>query len=122
MNRKILFIDDDEDCRTMVAETLRPQGHEVLTAADASEAMRLMERAKLGLIILDLNLAGESGPMLMKFLKKNYPDVPVLIYTGLVHNQREIERLLMEGATQYLHKGPIEELLNAVKRSFRQHS
>ena len=72
VRKKILFVDDEEDWRTVVAAALSGIGHEVLTAADASEAMHLTEGSSLGLIILDLDLAGESGLDLMKYLHHNH--------------------------------------------------
>lgn len=117
--KKILFVDDEEEWRTVVAAALSEIGHEILTAADASEAMRLMEGVSLGLIILDLNLAGESGLTLMKYLRHNQPGVPVLLYTGLEHDEGTVEAMRQAGADQYLRKGPMEDLVGAVRRSFR---
>lgn len=77
------------------------------------------EGVELGLIILDLNLAGESGMMLMRFLKRNNPEVPVLLYTGLEHDDTTITEMLREGADRYLKKGSPEELLKTVQISFK---
>ena len=119
MGKKILFIDDEADWREIVAATLKGVGHDVMTAKDASEAMQLGEGVKLGLIILDLNLAGESGMMLMRFLRRNHPDVPILLYTGMEHNEEAVKGMLLQGAAQYLRKGSMDELIKAVTRSFR---
>jgi len=88
-------------------------------AKDATEALAQAEESELGLIVLDLNLNGESGLVLMKFLKRNHPEVPILIYTALNHQEDEVKTLLQQGASQYLKKGSPEELVKAVKRSFR---
>ena len=119
MEKKILFVDDEEDWLCVVSTTLKSVGHDVLTAHDASEAMELSEGVKLGLIILDLNLAGESGIMLMRFLRRNHPEVPFLIYTGMEHDEEAVKNMLLQGAAQYLRKGPMEDLVKAVSRSFR---
>lgn len=119
MEKKILFIDDEADWRLIVATTLKGVGHDVLTAKDGTEAMHLTEGVKLGLIILDLNLAGESGVMLMRFLRRNHPDVPILLYTGMEHDEEAVKTMLLQGAAQYLRKGPMPELISAVRRSFR---
>ncbi|MEK7708041.1 MAG: response regulator, partial [Verrucomicrobiota bacterium] len=95
------------------------QDAHVLTAADASEALRLTEGVSLGLIILDLNLAGESGLALMKYLRHNQPGVPVILYTGMEHDADAVVAMWAAGADQYLRKGPMEELVGAVRRSFR---
>lgn len=117
--KKILFIDDEADWRLIIREALNEIGHEVLTAGDASEAMQLTEGASLGLIILDLNLAGEDGLTLMKYLRHNHPGVPVLLYTGMEHDEAAIAKMRLAGANQYLRKGNLEELVAAVRRSFK---
>jgi DNA-binding response OmpR family regulator len=119
MEKKILFVDDEPEWRSVVAEGLKAVGHEVIVAGDASEAMERTEGVSLGLIILDLNLAGEDGLMLMRFLRVNHPGVPVVIYTGRDDDEATITGMLTAGAVQYLRKGPMEELVRAVRRSFR---
>jgi len=119
MEKKILYVDDEPDWRAVVQEGLKAVGHAVLTAKNASEAMERVEGVRLGLIILDLNLAGEDGLMLMRFLRVNHPGVPILLYTGLDHDEEAVKKMLTQGAAQYLRKGPMEELVRAVRRSFR---
>jgi CheY-like chemotaxis protein len=108
-SKKILFVDDDKDWRDVVSACLHDAGYEILTAKDATEAMVKTEGVKLGLIILDLDLDGESGLMLMNFLKRNQIDVPIILYTGLYHDDEQILAMLRQGAHQYVHKGPLED-------------
>ena len=112
MGKKILFVDDDDHWHTVVSVWLQEAGYEVLTARDATEAMGLTEG--ISLIILDLNLAGENGLMLMKFLKQNDPEVPILLYTGMEHDGEAIMTMLQEGAHSYVRKGSQQELVQAV--------
>jgi DNA-binding response OmpR family regulator len=119
MGKKILHVDDENEWRTMVATCLEAAGYELVTAHDASEAMAKAEGVELGLIILDLNLAGENGMMLLKFLKRNHPDAPILLYTGTPHDDAAIRTMLKEGADQYLQKGAMEELILTVGGYFR---
>ncbi len=119
MEKQILFVDDEPEWRTIVTEGLKAVGHRVVTAQDASEALQYSEGLHLGLIILDINLAGEDGLMLMRYLRVNFPGVPILLYTGRDHDDTTIQRMLTQGAVQYVRKGPMEELVRAVQRSFR---
>jgi DNA-binding response OmpR family regulator len=120
MDTKVLFIDDDVACRDIVGEALQGAGYNIIIAHDASDAMEKAQGQPLGLIILDLNLAGESGLTFMKFLRHNYPGVPVLIYTGMDHDDSTVLAMLDQGADQYLRKGSIEELIVTVGSYFRQ--
>jgi DNA-binding NtrC family response regulator len=118
MGKKILFVDDDKEWRFMVATWLGNAGYEVLTVADATAAMAVGEEAELGLIILDLDLAGESGVVLMQFMKQNHPDTPVILFTGLSHDDDTILAMLHEGAHQYVRKGAQADLVKAVQMAF----
>ena len=116
MGKRILFVDDDADWRALVTSGLQEAGYQVLAVRDASEALLQTEEEGLGLIVLDLDLGGESGLMLMKFLKRNHPNVPIILYTGMEHDAEAIERMRMLGASHYLRKGPMSELVGAIQK------
>jgi CheY-like chemotaxis protein len=118
--KKILFVDDDEGWRTIVAAFLEDAGANVLTARDATDALAQAEGVRLDLVILDLNLDGESGLELMKFVKRNHPDVPVILYTGQIHDDDTILAMLRQGALQYVRKGPLEELRQVLEMALKR--
>jgi DNA-binding response OmpR family regulator len=117
---KLLFIDDDASWREVAAQALQDAGYSVVTAKDGTEALQKAEGLRLGLIILDLNLDGENGLTLMKYLRHNHPDVPVLLFTGMDHDDTTVRSMLDQGADQYLRKGSIEELIVTIGTYFRQ--
>jgi DNA-binding response OmpR family regulator len=120
VGKTILFVDDDQDWRQLVASELNDAGHDVVTAQDASEALSKIEGVPLDLAILDLNLGGEDGLVLMQFLRRNNPDVPIIIFTGAEHNGVEIMNMLQRGASYYVRKkGSLDELLDAINRVLR---
>jgi two-component system, OmpR family, alkaline phosphatase synthesis response regulator PhoP len=120
MAKKVLFVDDEASWRELSSTALADAGYEVLTAADGSEAMLKGDDADLGLIVLDLNLAGESGLTLMKYLRHNHPGVPILLFTAMDHDDSTIRAMLEQGADQYLHKNTLAELIVTVGTYFRQ--
>jgi DNA-binding response OmpR family regulator len=120
MDKKVLFIDDDPNWREIAHASLEDAGYSVITAKDASEAMEQAQAESLGLIILDLNLAGESGLNFMAYLRHNHPDVPILLFTGMEHDDTTVRAMLNQGADQYLRKSSIEELIVTVGTYFRQ--
>jgi DNA-binding response OmpR family regulator len=120
METKVLFIDDDPAWREIAGTSLQDAGYSVVVAKDASEAMQIGQGLNLGLIILDLNLDGESGLNFMKYLRHNHPDVPILLYTGMEHDDTTVRAMIDQGADQYLRKGSPEELIVTVGTYFRQ--
>src|SRR5438132_13673002 len=111
MRKRILFVDDENDWRLMVSSFFKVSGYDIVTAKDATEALSQTGGLQLDVIILDMNLAGEDGLVLMKYLKKNYPEVPIILYTAGEHDEQAIQALLKQGAHQYLRKGNLGELL-----------
>jgi|SRR5208337_669926 len=116
MGNQILFVDDDAEWRAMVTAGLKEAGYQVRAVADASEALLQASDGGFSLIILDLDLAGENGLMLMNYLKCNYPTVPIVLYTGMEHEPEVVEQMRLLGARQYLRKGEISELAETVKK------
>ncbi len=116
VGKTILFVDDDKEWRYLVSSGLNDIGYEVVTAQDASEALARMDGAVPALAILDLNLAGEDGLALMRFLRRNDPDVPIIIFTGTEHDGVEIMGILQQGASYYVRKkGSLDDLIDAIK-------
>lgn len=114
--KRVLFVDDEGDWRLIAGTCLEEAGFEVLTAKDAAEALRRMETVQLDGIVLDVNLAGQNGLLLLEFLKQKHPGVPILIYTGMDHDSTEIQTMLKQGAGQYLRKGSMADLCQTLKR------
>ena len=115
MGKKILLVDDEKDWLFIPPLVLREAGYEVFTAKDGTEALQVSDSASLDLVILDVNLAGENGVELMKFIRHNHPGVPIILYTGMEHDDQAVRTMLSQGAYRYLRKGSMEELLNVVK-------
>jgi DNA-binding NtrC family response regulator len=112
---KILLVEDDEVWRRIVAGALQEAGFQVRTVSGASEAILQQDLNGLALIVLDLDLGGENGLMLMKHLKRHHPEVPILIYTGMEPDKAAVERMNEQGARRCLRKGPMSELVGVVK-------
>ena len=81
--------------------------------------MLIADDVALGLIILDLDLDGEDGLVLMEFFKCNHPDVPIILYTGLAHDDDAIQEMLRQGANQYVRKGLLADLHKAIQAAAR---
>jgi len=118
MAAKILFVDDEIEMGFMVSNLLKMHGYEVVTAESVEMALELSDGMPLSAIILDINLAGEDGFQLMTYLKRNHPEVPIIIYSGMEHDEAVIQKALSQGASQYIRKGgPLDDLVTAVRNT-----
>ena len=107
----ILYVDDEKHWRDRVSACLAEAGFDVLAASDGSEAMRKAAGSPLGLMIVDEDLAGESGLMLTRFLRRNHPGVPTMLYTSNEHDPHGTLDLMHQGADRCLPKGSMTDLL-----------
>lgn len=79
---RILLVDDMPMIRKTVGRLLRSEGHEVVDAADAREAMRAIAEDGIQLALVDIWMPSGSGLELMRRLKAAHPGLPVIIMSG----------------------------------------
>ncbi|HZV35140.1 MAG TPA: response regulator [Verrucomicrobiae bacterium] len=115
--RDVLLVDDEPKLLLLIGDLLRANGFDVITAPDALRAMQQLDENRVGLVILDINIAGEDGIRLMSFMKLNHPDLPVMLYTGLSHDEAQVQWMFAQGAACYVSKAvPPSDLLSAVQQ------
>lgn len=101
--RYLLIIDDDDSFRDVLARSLSRKGFFVLTAGDGEEALAICAVHDPEYILLDLNLAGQSGLNLIQPLLGVVPAARIVILTGYASIQTTVSALKL-GAVQYLPK------------------
>jgi two-component system nitrogen regulation response regulator NtrX len=82
MQRTILVVDDEESIRQSLSGILMDEGFEVLTAGSGEEAIRLAEDEMPNLILLDIWLPGMDGIEALKYIKSEFPAIPVIMMSG----------------------------------------
>lgn len=102
----VLVVDDDETMREVLTVRLEDWGYTVITAADASEARAAIERHHPSVVLADIVLPGMSGLDLLRILKADDPERPVILMTGHGTVDLAVEAM-KEGAEDFLTK-PIE--------------
>ncbi|HPN36874.1 MAG TPA: response regulator [Melioribacteraceae bacterium] len=105
MKKVILIADDSPTIRKFVTFSLTMQGFEVISAIDGMEAMELLPKYKVDLVITDLNMPNMDGFELIKTIRQNedYKDIPIIILSSLAGSE-EIERGMSSGANSYMVK------------------
>ena len=117
---RVLVVEDDEAIADVLRRSLRAEGHEVRSAADGVEALRASEEFAPDLILLDLGLPRLDGIEVMKRIRADSSDVPILILTARTETEDRVAGL-DSGADDYLPK-PFErdELLARTRALLRR--
>ena len=79
----ILVVDDDEQVRTVLARILEQHDHEARTAASVDEARTELADPDCELVLCDVMMPGESGFDLLRQMRVDHADIPVLMVSGL---------------------------------------
>jgi diguanylate cyclase (GGDEF)-like protein/PAS domain S-box-containing protein len=111
----LLLVDDTEANRDMLSRRLQRLGYEVVLAASGAEALEIVERRRVSLVLLDVEMPGMSGLDVLSTLRKQYSpiELPVIMVTG--RQQREdIIEALTRGANDYVTK-PIDMPIAAAR-------
>ena len=84
MAADILIVDDEDDIRELVAGILEDEGHGARLARNSDEALAAIEARRPQLILLDIWLQGSKldGLQLLEAIKKQNPNVPVVMISG----------------------------------------
>jgi signal transduction histidine kinase/CheY-like chemotaxis protein/HAMP domain-containing protein len=92
---QVLVVDDDAKTRDMLRRTLQKAGCRVAEAANGSEAIEALERAKPALILLDLMMPGMDGFEVLERLHGDqaWREVPVIIVTAKDLTREDVDRL-----------------------------
>ncbi len=118
--QRILVVDDELSVREILAEGLEAFGFETEMAADADEAMAILEKERFHLLLTDIDMPGRTGIDLMGDARKLFPDLDVIMVTGVVDAKTAIQAI-REGAADYLTKPfNLEEVQIVVERTFEK--
>ena len=121
---KILIVDDEKDFVEMFSLRLSGQGEKVSTAYSGQEALDLLAKTQIDVVILDIRMPGMDGIETLKKIKASHPLVEVILLTGHGSTETAVEGM-KEGAFDYLMKPADFEdinkkLANAWKRKDEQ--
>ena len=103
MNPRILIVEDDVNLGEALDDTLSLSGYQSELAENAELALQIINKSKPDIIVSDINMPGMDGYSLLKTLKKNYPDLPILLMTAY-GNINDAVQAMRDGATDYLLK------------------
>ncbi|MGE0171199.1 MAG: response regulator [Oligoflexales bacterium] len=115
----ILVVDDDEIIRNALKRILEKSGYSVLLAEDGMALSKILEKTKLDMILLDVNLPWVDGYELCRIIKGNNLLGPVpLIFISGRKTEEDIQKGFAAGASHYITKPfEIDHLLDVITSS-----
>ena len=120
MPKTIVLIDDDRTVQATLSAVLARHGYEVRVGPNASQGRKRISEAKPDLVLLDLGLPDADGLDVLRDLKAEHPELPVIVLTANDSLANAIESI-KQGAFHFLSKPyAIEELLSLCTRALDQ--
>ena len=117
--KKILVVDDEPSVTGSLEVILSGAGYEVLTANSVAASIAILNRTSVDLVITDLRLSDATGIDLIKHIKKNSPEIEVILMTAYGSLDITIEAI-KAGAYYYLEKPYTpDRLFTLVDRAFQ---
>lgn len=120
-NLKILLVDDEEEFVITLAERLELRGLQARAALNGEAALQMIEADTPEIVILDVMMPGIGGFEVLRRIKKQYPQLPVILLTGRGSEKEGIKGMQL-GAFDYLMKPlNIEELIKKMQEAIESH-
>ena len=121
MKPNLLIVDDETVIREVLSERLSLAGYQCDTAANGIEAMnRLKNGDRYSLVLSEIEMPGQNGMALLREIKQAYPDIDVVMVTGVVAIDTAIKSIRM-GASDYIVKPfNLDDVIITVERTLEK--
>ncbi len=117
---RILVVDDEQSMRELLAIVLKREGYDVLLAESGTDAVRLLEREPIDLLISDIRMPDLSGVEVLRAAKQADQDVIGIMITAFASTESAVEALRL-GAYDYVSKPfDVEELKIVVRNALER--
>jgi DNA-binding NtrC family response regulator len=113
---RILVVDDDAIVIKSCRRILEAEGFEVTTVPSADEALEKIKNYDFDLLLMDVKMPKHDGMFLMREIKKDLPEIPIIVMSGYP-TPETIADVLKLGATQFIPK-PFrpDELIKSIRQ------
>lgn len=116
--QKILLVDDEASIQIVYREEFEDEGYEVISAMDGEEGLQKFEQENPDIVILDIHMPGMNGIEVLRQMKMQKPEIPVILSSAYQEFKRDISTWASE---EYVVKsGNLDGLKEAVKRLLPQ--
>ena len=115
LTNRVLCVEDDADTGTFLKTKLGFSDFEAVVASDMDAALRLIERERFSLYVLDGGLRNAKGQSLCEQIRAADARTPIVIFSGNA-SPSHIQAGMLDGANAYLVKPDSSELIPTIRR------
>lgn len=114
----ILVVDDEEMLRNLLSKILEKEGYSVLLAESGQHALEVLIDSNVDIVLTDVKMPGMDGFEFLKTVKRDYPQIGVIVMTAFGDAYTVRDALLL-GADEYITK-PFKsfEIVMVVERAY----
>jgi DNA-binding NtrC family response regulator len=117
---RILIVDDEEQMRDLLVKVLDKNGYQVSAAGDGEQALALLEKEPVDLVVTDVRMPGIGGLEALKAIKELNPEIVVIIMTAFGSIDQAVQAV-KEGAYDYINKPfKIDEMLLTMEKALEE--
>jgi len=117
---KVLVVDDDPNTRYLIEVFCRNEDYELLLAANGKEALELIQRGDVNIVVTDIRMPEVSGDTMLDAVLKLNPEIPVIIMTSYGTIEDAVH-FLQSGAHDYITKPLTREVFcHRVRRAMEK--
>jgi len=119
MKHKILLVDDQQELRTLLADSFKARGYDVLEASDGASLKSAFAGVQPDVALIDLKLPDADGLELLTALKAHWPDTEAIVLTGYGTLDYAVEAT-KRGAFHFQTKPHNDGIFNLVERALER--
>jgi two-component system, NtrC family, response regulator AtoC len=119
MRPSVLLVDDEVRLGEVVSAALQARDFDTLFASSVSEALALIAAERVDVVVTDMRMRGQSGRDLLTAVKRDRPEMPVIIMTAYASVRAAVE-IVKEGAFDYIAKPfEIDDMVATIDRALK---
>lgn len=104
MNKKVLFVDDQEDILDLIKLRLKDEEYEKFFALNVEEALKILNNENIDVVITDIFMPGIGGHDFLEILKDKYPKIVRVILSGFSQVNSIVEAINSGDVYRYITK------------------
>lgn len=120
LKENILIVDDEKNIRELVGRVLSAEGYRCLTAENALDALQLLNRNNIHLVLCDIKMPGMEGNELIKHILAKDSEIAVIMITAMIDINTAIECMRIGAYDYQLKPLNFDKLLISIERALER--